>query len=192
MGVVPANPSGARDLKVYADHLFFTGDGAGDHGLVVFDLTRLRDSGPDAVEFAPDAVYRGIASAHNLVLDPESGFAFPVGASGGGQTCGGGLHMVDVRSPKSPVFAGCFTDTEGLIYPGRTHDAQCVVYRGPDDRFPGAGALLRVQRDRAPDHRRDRQGGAGAGGHGHLSRARLRAPGLAHRRPALLLPGRRA
>ncbi|MDE2805950.1 MAG: choice-of-anchor B family protein [Gemmatimonadota bacterium] len=137
MGVVPANPSGARDLKVYADHLFFTGDGAGDHGLVVFDLTRLRDSGPDPVEFSPDAIYRGIASAHNLVLDPESGFAFPVGASGGGQTCGGGLHMVDVRSPKSPVFAGCFTDTEGLIYPGRTHDAQCVVYRGPDDRFQG-------------------------------------------------------
>ena len=137
VGVVPANPSGARDLKVYADHLFFTGDGAGDHGLVVFDLTRLRDAGPDPVEFSPDAVYRGIASAHNLVLDPESGFAFPVGASGGGETCGGGLHMVDVRSPKSPVFAGCFTDTEGLIYQGRTHDAQCVVYRGPDDRFQG-------------------------------------------------------
>ena len=137
VGVVAANPSGARDLKVYADHLFFTGDGAGDHGLVVFDLTRLRDAGPDPVEFSPDAVYRGIASAHNLVLDPESGFAFPVGASGGGETCGGGLHMVDVRNPKSPVFAGCFTDTEGLIYQGRTHDAQCVVYRGPDDRFQG-------------------------------------------------------
>ena len=137
IGVVPANPSGARDLKVHADHLFFTGDGAGDHGLVVFDLTRLRDAGPDPVEFSPDAVYRGIASAHNLVLDPESGFAFPVGASGGGNTCGGGLHMVDVRVPRSPVFAGCFTDTEGLIYQGRTHDAQCVVYRGPDDRFQG-------------------------------------------------------
>ena len=137
VGVIPANPSGARDLKVYADHLFFTGDGAGDHGLVVFDLTRLRDAPAEPTEFEPDAVYDGIASAHNLVLDPESGFAFPVGASGGGQTCGGGLHMVDVRDPKSPVFAGCFTDTEGLIYQGRTHDAQCVVYRGPDERFQG-------------------------------------------------------
>ncbi len=137
VGVVSANPSGARDLKVYADHLFFTGDGAGEHGLVVFDLTRLRGAPAEPVEFEPDAVYDGIASAHNLVLDPESGFAFPVGASGGGQTCGGGLHMVDVRDPKSPVFAGCFTDTEGLIYQGRTHDAQCVVYRGPDERFQG-------------------------------------------------------
>ena len=143
VGTVRANPSGARDLKVYADHLFFTGDGAGAHGLVVFDLTRLRDAVPDptsptgGVDFEPDAVYRGIESAHNLVMDAESGFAFPVGASGGGETCGGGLHMVDVRDPKAPVFAGCFTDTVGLIAPGRTHDAQCVVYRGPDDRYQG-------------------------------------------------------
>ncbi len=143
LGVVAANPSGARDLKVYADHLFFTGDGAGDHGLVVFDLTRLRDVAGDTAYsvvdqvFQPDAVYRGIASAHNLVMDAESGFAFPVGSSGGGETCGGGLHMVDVRNPKSPTFAGCFTDTVGLLAPGRTHDAQCVVYRGPDDRYRG-------------------------------------------------------
>ncbi|MXX55630.1 MAG: choice-of-anchor B family protein [Gemmatimonadetes bacterium] len=143
VGVVTANPSGARDLKVYADHLFFTGDGAGDHGLVVFDLTRVRDTSGEppspngGVAFEPDAVYRGIASAHNLVMDAESGFAFPVGSSGGGETCGGGLHMVDVRDPKAPVFAGCFTDDVGLIAPGRTHDAQCVVYRGPDERYQG-------------------------------------------------------
>ena len=81
---------------------------------------RLRDRpSRTASQFQPDAVYRGIASAHNLGMDAESGFAFPVGASGvGGETCGGGLHMVDVRDPKSPVFAGCFTDTLGLIAPG--------------------------------------------------------------------------
>ncbi|MGI9628332.1 MAG: choice-of-anchor B family protein [Longimicrobiales bacterium] len=132
MGLVPANPSGARDLKVYADHLFFTGDGAGQHGLVIFDLTRLRSAGPGVEEFAADTVYDGFWSAHNLVMDTESGFAYPVGASGGGQTCGGGLHAVDVRDPQQPVFAGCFTDTEGLIWQGRTHDAQCTVYQGPD------------------------------------------------------------
>ncbi|NNF29198.1 MAG: choice-of-anchor B family protein, partial [Gemmatimonadetes bacterium] len=137
MGTVGANPSGARDLKVYSDHLFFTGDGAGNHGLVVFDLTHLREPGPYPKDFEPDAVYDGIASAHNLVMDTESGFAYPVGASGGGETCGGGLHAVDVRDPKNPTFAGCFTDTEGLIYQGRTHDAQCTVYQGPDEDFNG-------------------------------------------------------
>lgn len=137
MGTVPANNSGARDLKVYRDHLFFTGDGAGDHGLVVFDLTRLRDVTEPPVEFEPDARYTGIASAHNLILDPESGYAYPVGASGGGETCGGGLHMVDIRDPVNPKFAGCYTDTEGLLWVGRTHDGQCVVYRGPDEDYQG-------------------------------------------------------
>ncbi|MDX1647510.1 MAG: choice-of-anchor B family protein, partial [Longimicrobiales bacterium] len=42
VGLMPANPSSARDIKVYRDHAFLTGDGAGDHGLLVFDLTRLR------------------------------------------------------------------------------------------------------------------------------------------------------
>jgi choice-of-anchor B domain-containing protein len=137
VGTVTANPSGARDLKTYADHLYFTGDAAGEHGLVVFDLTRLREVTTSPATFEPDTVYHGIASAHNLVIDPEAGFAYPVGASGGGQTCGGGLHMVDIREPKNPTFAGCYTDTEGLLYAGRTHDAQCVVYRGPDENFTG-------------------------------------------------------
>lgn len=127
----------SRDLKVYQDHLFFTGDGAGDHGLVVFDLTRLREVSAPPVTFEPDARYEEIASAHNLILNTETGFAFPVGASGGGTTCGGGLHMIDVRDPVNPTFAGCYTDTEGLIYPGRTHDGQCVVYHGPDEDYQG-------------------------------------------------------
>ena len=38
----------------------------------------------------------------------------------------GGLLMVDVRDPLNPVFAGCYQDD------GYTHDAQCVIYRGPD------------------------------------------------------------
>lgn len=137
LGLLAANPSGARDLKVYEDHLFFTGDGAGNHGLKVFDLTRLRDLSEAPVDFDADATYTGIASAHNLIINTESGFAFAVGASGGGNTCGGGLHMVDIREPLSPVFAGCYTDTEGLIWQGRTHDAQCVIYHGPDDEFTG-------------------------------------------------------
>lgn len=137
LGVLPANRSGARDIKVYRDHVFFTGDGAGDHGMLIFDLTRLRDVADPPVTFEPDARYDGIASAHNLVIDTESGFAYTVGNRSGGQTCGGGLHMVDIRDPTNPTFAGCYTDTEGLIWPGRTHDAQCVVYRGPDEKYRG-------------------------------------------------------
>jgi len=137
MGLIPANPSGARDLKVYQDHLFFTGDGAGAHGLVIFDLTRLRDVTDMPTTFEPDTRYDGIGSAHNLIIDTEAGTAFTVSTSGAGETCGGGLLMIDIRSPLEPEFAGCFTDTEGLIFEGRTHDAQCLVYRGPDTDYEG-------------------------------------------------------
>lgn len=135
VGLMPANPSHARDIKVYQDHAFLTGDGAGDHGLLVFDLTRLR--GITGATFEPDARYDQVASAHNLVIDTESGFAYTVGTNTGAQSCGGGLHMIDIRNPVEPSFAGCFTDTEGLIWNGRTHDAQCTVYRGPDDNYFG-------------------------------------------------------
>lgn len=137
LGYVPANPSGARDLKVYRNYLFFTGDGAGNHGLVVFDLARLRDVSDPPVTFEPDTRFMGIASAHNLIIDRQAGFAYTVGTSGEGQTCGGGLVMIDIHEPLAPEFAGCFTDTEGLIYPGRTHDAQCVIYEGPDEDYRG-------------------------------------------------------
>ena len=45
--------------------------------------------------------------------------------------------MVDIRDPLTPTFAGCYTDTEGLVWAGRTHDAQCVEYVGPDADFRG-------------------------------------------------------
>ncbi|MDE2663394.1 MAG: choice-of-anchor B family protein [Gemmatimonadota bacterium] len=137
LGVIPANRSGARDLKVYADHLFFTGDGAGAHGLVVFDLTRLRDVANPPVEFAPDLRWDEIGSAHNLIIDTGAGTAFTVSTSGDGHTCGGGLVMIDISQPLAPEFAGCYTDTEGLIFQGRTHDAQCLVYDGPDTDYRG-------------------------------------------------------
>jgi len=139
VATVPANPSGARDIKTYGNHVLFTGDGAGPHGLVVVDLTRLRDVAPAdmPVTFRPDAVYDGIASAHNLAIDTESGFAYVVRPSGGGETCGAGLHMVDIRTPTEPTFAGCYTDDQGVLSAGSSHDTQCVVYRGPDQEYTG-------------------------------------------------------
>ena len=135
VGHLPANPSGARSVKVHGGHAYVAGDGAGDHGLLVFNLARLRGVTGAPRTFTPDTVYRGIASAHNLAVDTLSGLIIATGANSGGNTCGGGLHLIDVREPKAPRFAGCFTDTEGLIAPGRTHDVQCTKYHGPDRRY---------------------------------------------------------
>ena len=127
-----------RDIKVYQDHAFVVADAAQHHGMQVFDLTRLRGfDGPPAT-FEPDAWYGNVHSAHNIVVNEATGFAYIVGARSGGETCGGGLHMVDVQDPKSPTFAGCFADlSTGRRGTGYSHDAQCVVYDGPDEAYVG-------------------------------------------------------
>ena len=128
-----ANRSVWRDIKVYSNHAFVVSDGAGAHGMQVFDLTRLREVEDDPRDFEADAHYDEIASAHNIVINEATGFAYSVGGGGGGETCGGGLHMIDVREPKNPTFAGCFAhEGTGRRGTGYTHDALCVVYAGPD------------------------------------------------------------
>ncbi|HEX7049350.1 MAG TPA: choice-of-anchor B family protein [Longimicrobiales bacterium] len=127
-----------RDIKVYKDHAFIVADAAGEHGMQVFDLTRLREYAGQPITFDPDTTYHRIHSAHNIAINTETGFAYPIGSSSGGETCGGGLHMIDIRDPENPVFAGCFADPQtGRAGTGYSHDAQCVVYHGPDQDYQG-------------------------------------------------------
>jgi choice-of-anchor B domain-containing protein len=139
-----ANASTWRDMKVYDNHAFIVSDGAGAHGMQVFDLTKLRGlDGSDPQTFEADAHYDRIASAHNIVINEETGFAYSVGSSGGGETCGGGLHMINIQDPKDPTFAGCFQDMNtGRQRTGYSHDAQCVVYHGPDEDYEGREICL--------------------------------------------------
>ena len=116
-----------RDVKVYRDHAYVVADNAGSHGLQVFDLRQLRSGAAPGGTFTATAVYSRFGSAHNLAINEETGFAYALGSD----TCNGGLHMIDLRDPAHPAFAGCY-DGDGY-----THDAECVVYRGPDSAFRG-------------------------------------------------------
>jgi len=138
-----ASAAAWRDMKVYKDHVYIVADGSGAHGMQVFDLARLRDVKNQPAKFEPDFTYRNINSAHNIVINEATGFAYSVGSSSGGETCGGGLHMIDVRDPKNPKFAGCFSDPQtGRASTGYSHDAQCVVYHGPDRQYHGREICL--------------------------------------------------
>ena len=117
-----------RDVKVYANHAFVVADDIEGHGMQVFDLTRLRGGADSPRQFTVDALYDGVGSAHNVAINEDSGYAYIVGAD----SCEGGLHMVDIRIPTSPEFAGCFSAD------GYTHDVQCVTYTGPDSDHQGA------------------------------------------------------
>jgi choice-of-anchor B domain-containing protein len=109
-----------RDIKVYSDHAFIVADGAGAHGMQVFDLTRLRGLAAPQT-FSADVVYGDFQNAHNLAINTSTGFAYAVGTN----TCGHGLHMIDITSPNNPMFAGCHAAAD-------THDTHCVTYQGPD------------------------------------------------------------
>ncbi len=273
LGILPtASTTGGsswRDIKVYEDHAYIVSEHT-NHGVQVFDLTRLRDWSGSYTTYGVDAHYTGHGNAHNIHINTDTGFAYTVGAgtfssqpqpntvtvdapssaagnylasnanfgprptvaglagpfaigsSSDGTTlgcselvgfpagaiaivdrgacaftvkvknaqnagasavvvannttgvitmggaddtitipsvmvsqadgatiksglpatgsmkandppsvCGTGLHMIDVRTPKSPTYAGCMDDT------GYVHDTQCVVYAGPDTEFTG-------------------------------------------------------
>jgi len=126
-----------HDVKVYQNHAFIVADAANQHGMQVFDLTRLRGITVPR-NFTADAHYTQIASAHNIFINTTTGYAYSVGGSSGGTTCGGGLHMIDIRNPRAPTFAGCFFDpATGWSGTGYTHDVQCVAYHGPDAAYTG-------------------------------------------------------
>lgn len=115
-----------RSIKVYGNYAFIGSEAPG-HGLQIFDLTQLRSVANPPATFQTTAHYSGFATTHTLDLDADSGFLY----SAGSNTCNGGLHIVDIRQPLEPKFAGCFSDD------GYTHEAQCTVYRGPDPDYQG-------------------------------------------------------
>lgn len=131
-----------RGLKVFRNHLFVVSEALG-HGLQVFDLTNLRSVASPPTTFSETAYYDGIGSAHTINVDYETGFAYVAGSKPGVNriigvnTCpgrtegGGGLHVVDIRNPAAPTFAGCI-DSDGY-----THETQCLIYRGPDTQYRG-------------------------------------------------------
>jgi hypothetical protein len=122
------------DVKVAGNHAYVVKDFAGAHGVQVFDLTQLRQVASPPVRFAATSHYTEVSNVHNLAANEETGFVYAVGSTidvPGGSTCNGGLHAIDVSTPASPRFAGCFADD------GYTHDAQCVVYAGPDAEHRG-------------------------------------------------------
>jgi choice-of-anchor B domain-containing protein len=125
-----------RDIKVYQNHAYIGADNISGHGMQVFDLTRLRNVTTPQT-FTADARYTGFGPSHTISVNEETGFIYAVGTN----TCGGGAHMVNVRSPKQPVNAGCVSGD------GYVHENQCVVYRGPDTTYQGREICFNYNED---------------------------------------------
>jgi choice-of-anchor B domain-containing protein len=125
-----------RDIKVYNDHAFIVSE-ATNHGMQVFDLTRLRNVSNPPETFNSDAHYTEFGSAHNIVINEDSGFAYAVGTT----TFNGGPHFINIQNPISPQASGGFEDQS------YSHDSQVVNYNGPDSDYIGSEILISSNED---------------------------------------------
>ena len=128
LGKLPTHTDNStwRDIKVYQNYAFIVSE-ANNHGMQVFDLTRLRNISNPPENFNEDAHYDGFGSSHNIVINEETGYAYSVGDN----TYSGGAHFIDISNPLNPIAAGGYSDD------GYTHDAQVVIYNGPDTDYTG-------------------------------------------------------
>ncbi len=131
------------DIKVY-DNIAYIGSEAVDHGMQIHDLLTLREfygkkTAKGTVRSIPEQLhYDGFGRSHNIVLNEASGFLYAVGSRQGADICDGGPHIVDIRAVRAPdgslqppTYVGCYGAD------GYTHDAEVVIYSGPDEEFRG-------------------------------------------------------
>ena len=138
LGKLPTHtsPSLWRDVKVYNNYAFVVSE-ANNHGMQIFDLTRLRDVANPPETFTEDAHYGGFGGAHNIVINEETGYAYGVGAD-----YSGGAHFVNIQDPLNPIGEGGYSGS------GYTHDAQVVVYNGPDSDYTGKEIYIGSNEDK--------------------------------------------
>ena len=125
-----------RDVKVYNNHAFIVSE-APSHGMQVFDLTRLRDVTNPPEAFTADTHFTEFGSAHNIVINETSGYAYIVGTTSKGESISGGAPIfINIQNPTAPVMEGFMTQG------GYSHDAQVVTYNGPDTDYTDREILI--------------------------------------------------
>jgi choice-of-anchor B domain-containing protein len=128
LGLLPTHtqPGQMRDVKTYGPYAYVAADLVTGHGIQVFDLRTLRGVHNPPVTFAAHGHYGGVDRTHNIAIESETGLAVLLGS--GDRTCRSAYHMVSLADPLAPTYLGCHTP-QPYSY---VHDAQCVIYRGPD------------------------------------------------------------
>ena len=123
-----------RDIKTNDNYAYIVADFNSqtpeqdrNHGLQVFDLTKLSVVNESPVVFSNDYLYSDFGKAHNIAINEKTNFLYAVGT----ETFQGGIHIVDLVDPSLPVFS------QGFSEQGYSHDAQVVTYEGPDTEHTG-------------------------------------------------------
>ena len=120
-----------RDVKVFNSFAYVVSE-ATDHGVQIFNLTKLKDVSNPPVEFNSDSDFTLVKSAHNIFINNDSGFAYVVGSP----DYQGGPIFLDINSPFVASVAGNYSAG------GYSHDVQVVTYNGPDTDYTGKEILI--------------------------------------------------
>lgn len=124
-----------REIRVFHDYMIIGSEAVG-HGIQIFDMKKLLDISPsNPKNFSTKTDLTGlftqlpVGRTHNVVTNEERNYIVSVGAAPRNSTCRAGLIFIDMTDPTKPTTPGC-AGQDGYV-----HDAQCVVYRGPDTRY---------------------------------------------------------
>lgn len=126
--------------------ILVVGSEAIKHGIQFFDMKKLLDLDPASPKTFTQQELTGhwnelpVGRTHNVAVNEELGYALAIGSVAGNETirvrpndlpCKGGLIYLDISDPTKPFSPGCAAGD------GYVHDAECLVYRGPDKRYQG-------------------------------------------------------
>ncbi|KAI1359730.1 hypothetical protein F5Y08DRAFT_69644 [Xylaria arbuscula] len=130
-----AQPSLWREMKGYKSYMVI-GSEATNHGVQVFDMSKLLDIDPASpVTFSDADAYHfaGLPTgrSHTVQVNEEKNYAVASGAQPRTDKCASGLIFIDLTDMENLSSPGC------AAADGYVHDAQCVVYHGPDERYEG-------------------------------------------------------
>lgn len=131
-----------REIRILRDYAVI-GSEAIHHGVQIFDMKKLLELDPqNPTNFTQDDLTGHwdelpMGRTHNIVVNQELNYAIACGSVGGNETirvrdelpCRGGLIYLDMSDPANPTSPGCAAGD------GYVHDAECLVYRGPDERY---------------------------------------------------------
>ncbi len=143
LGKLPSATPGENEWRIVRQEngWMYASSEASGHGVQVFNLTRLRGVTTPQT-FTADARYARVSNVHTLSV--LNGYLYLAGATrttgATNPTCtSGGIHVVDVRNPMAPTYAGCYTGD------GYTHETQCLTYPGPDADYIGRDLCFAYQ-----------------------------------------------
>ena len=107
-----------RDIKTNDNYAYIVADFNSqtpeqdrNHGLQVFDLTKLSVVNESPVVFSNDYLYSDFGKAHNIAINEKTNFLYAVGT----ETFQGGIHIVNLVDPSIPVFLKVFQNKAILM-----------------------------------------------------------------------------